>query len=300
MTPTELPELVQCRFLGGRVNGGVAARMRDALARTEASLHAEFTTLEPAKRIDPDTGAPTADFAKWCDVRTVGGYRASAGLHSKGIAVDLDYGENPYIATRTGQTLGGERAGARLLAMRRDALAACDRAMTFVARAPATANLAARGRGEKTSDVYDRFQSVSTALARYLGVMFRKDLPFIHRVPVLNAADASLGAFDVIDDDELLPATDALDALAGMGIKEPPAERLQILRDYELVRAPMCVGAPAASPHVTRNPARGFLTIPRHVVVALCDAARMRWGACDFGAAESGDMMHFDLGRRPT
>ena len=131
-------------------------------------------------------------------------------------------------------------------------------------------------------------------------MVVRKDPPFIHRVPVPNAAAASLAAFDEIGDDELLPATDALDVLAGMGIKEPPAERLQILRDYELVRVPMCVGAPAASPHVTRNPARGFLTIPRHVVVAVCDAAGMRWGACDFGAAESGDMMHFDLGRRTT
>ncbi|WP_264653279.1 hypothetical protein [Actinoplanes cyaneus] len=40
---------------------------------------------------------------------------------------------------------------------------------------------------------------------------------------------------------------------------------------------------------------RGFLDIPRDVVLALVTVGGMRWGASDFGPRESGDIMHFDL-----
>jgi hypothetical protein len=69
----------------------------------------------------------------------------------------------------------------------------------------------------------------------------------------------------------------------------------RILRDYELVRVPMAFGAPSIAPVSTRNPARGFLSLRREIVITIWDTAHMRWGACDFGS-ESGDMMHLDLG----
>jgi len=38
----------------------------------------------------------------------------------------------------------------------------------------------------------------------------------------------------------------------------------------------------------------GFLNLPRELVVALRDKGYLAWGAMDFGARDSGDVMHFD------
>lgn len=43
----------------------------------------------------------------------------------------------------------------------------------------------------------------------------------------------------------------------------------------------------------------GFLELPLDLVAALRDHAGLAWGAIDFGARESGDVMHFDLRRTP-
>ena len=76
----------------------------------------------------------------------------------------------------------------------------------------------------------------------------------------------------------------------------PRETYLRMLRDYEHVRIPMQRGDPSASPANTRNPTRGFLDLKREVVEALVDVGHLRWGDADFGAHQSGDMHHFDLG----
>lgn len=45
---------------------------------------------------------------------------------------------------------------------------------------------------------------------------------------------------------------------------------------------------------VARDPLNGFLNLDRDLVIALRDHACMVWGAVDFGAGASGDIMHFD------
>ncbi len=70
----------------------------------------------------------------------------------------------------------------------------------------------------------------------------------------------------------------------------------RILRDYEIVRKPMQYGNPSVRPARTRNPARGFLHLPEHFVVAMMDVGRLRWGACEFSERSNGDVHHFDLG----
>ena len=95
--------LVPCAFLGRNVGGGVITRMRDSLAAIEGALKTEYNNLNP--------GMP---FIQWCGINGIGGFREHGGPHTKGIAVDLDYTENPYIAIRTGTHFGGEAAGASL------------------------------------------------------------------------------------------------------------------------------------------------------------------------------------------
>jgi hypothetical protein len=66
-----------------------------------------------------------------------------------------------------------------------------------------------------------------------------------------------------------------------------------MLRDYELMRLPLVFGDPTLNPQVTRNPVYGFMDLPLAVVDAMVRSG-LRWGACDLGDKESGDMMHFE------
>ena len=60
--------------------------------------------------------------------------------------------------------------------------------------------------------------------------------------------------------------------------------------------APLVIGAPAAHPEVTRNPARGLMDVPCAVFVAFRKEDGVRLGMCDWGSS-SGDLMHVDCPR---
>lgn len=217
-------------------------------------------------------------------------YRHGAGFHGSGSALDINTSLCPYIVTRSGGVAGGEAAGASLKQQRQAALDVYDRAVSSAAGAEAQADVGIRRAGEATGDVYDRFGQVSDALKSYLGKAFKADLRSINRPPVTDVENAA-------DDDVLaaIPETERLDKDAAVAVLGDEALYFRILRDYELVRVPFVIGNPSASPASTRNPARGFVNIRREVVVSLCDVGKLRWGVCDFGAAQSGDVMHFDM-----
>jgi len=247
------PTLIATRFLGVGIGGGVAPALRDALGRVEDALRDEYARAQ--------LSAPDGlSWPEWHGVHAIGGYRAHGGHHSEGIAIDIDYARNGYAPTRTGSTLGGEAAGAKLPGVRAAFMAACDRACLETYGRPA--DLSARGKGESTGAVWDRWKRVSNAITAYLMPWYVSDAgtpgPLPSRVP-------------------------------------PPQ---QVAADYVALRTPLVVGAPSLAPKIARNPARGLMSLRRPVVVALCDVGGLRWGACDFGKAESGDIMHFDLARR--
>lgn len=262
--PTDL--VTQCSFLGHSVGGGVVPKMLAALHAVEAALKAQYTAANP--------GVP---FAEWCGITGVGGFREHGGPHTRGIAVDLDYTLNPYIATRTGQHFGGEFAGAGLVGVREAAVEACDRIVG------GTADLSCRKPGESTESVWDRLHLVSEGWKAYFSPWFNTDHAKVTRKPVPNWQSCPAGDFAPMVASGELKVTD---------LTQVP---VQVLRDYEAVRIPTVIGSPSKSPEVTRNPARGFLTHPKHLAVAMCKVGKMRWGACDFGHSESGDIMHYDL-----
>lgn len=265
MTPAEVEaverSLVSMRFLG--CSARVAPRLAAVLAKVEDALHAEYTRAMVAL----PGGAPAPTFAAWHGVRGVGGYRARAGWHGKGLAVDLNYSTNGYAVSRTrckrGVILGGEAAGASIVGAREAFVAACDRACVALDGAPA--DLSARKPGESTGSVWDRWHRVSEAVRAYLR-------PYYQTADALDVGEA--------------------DAIPGVTV--PP----QVAADYQALRVPLVVGQPLPHPRVTRNPARGLMDLPRPVVVAMCDVGGLRAGLCDFGPAESADVMHFDTASR--
>ena len=244
--------MIATRFLGVGIGGGVAPALRDALGRVEDALRDEYARGQLAA---PDG----VTWGPWHGVSAIGGYRERGGHHSEGIAIDLDYARNGYAPTRTGSTLGGEAAGAKLPGVRAAFMAACDRACLAAYGRPA--DLSARGKGESTGAVWDRWKRVSDAIVAYLAPWY-----------VSDAGQPGL----------------LVERVA------PP----QVVADYVALRTPLVIGAPSLAPKIARNPARGLMSLRRPVVVALCDIGGMRWGACDFGRLESGDLMHFDLARR--
>lgn len=275
MTPAQIAaveaSLVSIRFLG------CATRVAPKLAAILAAVERALVAVHAA-------AAPGVPFSLWHNVHGVGGYRARAGFHGKGLAVDVDYTLNPYVATRTGARLGGEAAGAAL-PVRKPAVEACDRACAQAYGPGASADLSARRRGESTAAVFDRFELVNVAVRGYFGRYFGADARTIKRRPVAHFGSATYETFTPLIP-ELLP---------GVALADVP---LQVLRDYEAFRVPTVVGMPELRPAETRNPARGLMNLRREVVLAMCDVGGLRWGMSDFGAAESGDGMHFDTASR--
>jgi len=264
VTPAEVAaveaSLVSIRFLGCRTR--VAPRFAAKLNRVEVALHAEWQRTMLAL----PGGAHTPTFAAWHGIRTVGGYRARAGWHGRGRAIDLNYYRNGYAACRTvlasGRVVYGGEASPLPMRPAREAFAdACDRACMAFDGAPA--DLSARKKGETGGAVWDRFDRVSRAVIAYLA-------PYYPAVDDLDAGDA-----------DHLPDVD------------PASIPAQVAADYWALRVPLVVGTPSLSPRLTRNPAKGIFDLPRHTFVAL-DAAGLRLGPCDLSARASGDLQHYD------
>jgi len=292
--------LVGTQFLGFQVGGGVEQRMADRLASVEAEL----------RRIHAEQGA-VEDFVTWGGIRQQHGGHRAGGYHAAGIAIDINYDTNPYIATRTGSTYGGEAGFLDAEARRARAVAVYDRAVAFTLSEQDRADVSIRV-NDTIEVTYDRFRLASDCLAFYLSHVFTwGDRIWVRRTPIGNAHELPDGhaAFGAIGDDELWAQANAIELLEEtMGDAEwlgshpgwawtPETQYWQIIRDYEAVRTPMLKGS-ASQPVIreTRNPANGFMDLRRELVIALVSVGGMSWGASDFGSRASGDMMHFDLG----
>jgi hypothetical protein len=294
-----LAELVDTKFCGRSISS-ITPQLVRRLAGVEANLTVTFDGLPESLRRTPQ-GTPARNVREWIGLTEgIVGFYQSSGKHGRGEAIDLEYSLNPYIVTRTGATLGGERGGADLLEIRRYAISACDRAMCWVHGRDATADLSASRRNETAERVWDRFSLVSQSLFSYFGLAFLAGEKTIFRKPLPQWGSGPVAHFEAIPTREKRSNTEALARIERSRRTDwqlgPEETLLQVLRDYEAVRIPMVRGVPTLRPERTRNPARGFLTLPRMLVVALRDFGKLRWGACDFGPAESGDIMHFDLG----
>lgn len=309
---TRPANLVSLNFMGVDipVSRGLHPTMRDRLIAVQSHLQAQYDAL-------PNEERPPS-LREYAGLQSIRGWRETTSQHGTGSAVDVNYDDQPYIATRTTRgrttTYGGEQgsnASAEVRALRQPAVEVYDRAVSFIRTNPYdsdTADVSNRRVEESATDAYRRFRRTSDALRDYLSLAFRTDYASVNRVPIRNPETAS--------EDVLLrriPTSERKDEAAAIVDIEafmddpfwqiihpnyPSTAREQyfrILREYEIVRRPMQYGAPSANPRQTRNPARGFLNVPEHFVVAMIEIGRLRWGACEFSADSNGDVHHFDL-----
>jgi hypothetical protein len=274
---------------------------------------------ESLRTVWKDSGTDQ-DFGSWCGLNepTIG-WRSQQGYHGSGSAVDLNYSTCPYIVTRTGSTLGGEagwKAVPGYLEMQQRVVDVYDRAMSLVYPAGTLADVSIRVH-DTIEVTYDRFRAVSDALVMYFSWAFSAVPTKVDRAPIPGVQDLPDGdpGFDSVGDGELIRSADEAIGLLTDWMSgdewlsghpdwptSPEEQYWQLRRDYELVRVPMLYGKPTQPIRSTRNPARGMLDLAREVVTTLVnvgntDQIHVRWGASDFGSAESGDIQHFDLGQ---
>ncbi len=300
--------VVSHTFLGVGVSGGVDRKLRDRLNLVQSELQRQYDAL-------PAAGKP-ATLKDYAGLDTIKGYQNRKGNHGTGKAVDVNYRNQPYIATRTTEggttTFGGEegKASRGTRALRQPAVEVYDRAVSFTrtnSLTTDTADIGNRREGESATNVYRRFKRTSDALAQYFSLAFHNNYDEVKRRPVKNPETAAESDLLAIPTTERIDETIAIPSItAFMNNRDwqavhpnypltPREQYFRILRDYEIVRKPMQRGNPAERPKDTRNPAKGFLHLPEHFVVAMMDVGKLRWGACEFSAKSNGDIHHFDL-----
>jgi hypothetical protein len=212
----------------------------------------------------------------------------SASMHTFGLAVDINYTGNPWIA---GQHVdrgpdGPSAAGRVTEAANENFTRAANRAALLV------------------SGVRVNFTS------RYLHDLSRR--PTDQAYAELRRRDADLRAYLRLSDDR--PALESRlneqrqagtpgvfqpgEGLAEAAVRWAGAVR-EDLRNLSL-RSTRAANARGQEVQVSqsnftgRDPRKGFLNLPLDLVVALRDVAGLAWAAIDIGPRESGDVMHFD------
>ncbi|MCI5222378.1 MAG: DUF4157 domain-containing protein [Candidatus Electrothrix sp. AR4] len=320
------PSYLETRnFIGFNVE--VNPVMSTRLQNVETHLQSEYNAIPPTAQDRPVT---LRDYA---GLEDISGWRpgSSSSKHASGSAVDVNYHNQPYIATRTITRTGtrtttvyggegGNSASRQLRELRKPAVEVYDRARRFMnwVNNPPVADVGASRSGETSTAIYRRFRAVSDELTAYLSLAFHTNYDVVRRQPVANIESiseanllAAIPTTERIDENIAVPKIRLFllaqrrdeDAQTVGGPSHPPRvsmaeardQYIRMLRDYEHVRIPMERGKQSISPANTRNPALGFLHMNEHFVTAMIDVGHLRWGASGFGGPASGDMHHFDL-----
>ncbi len=315
---------------------GVCAEMADALRAAQRDIFKAYAA-EVASRKPPEE-PNEASFTNWCGVGDLLGWQFRGGQHARGSAIDIDAGRNPYIATRTGVTFGGEKYPGglghehpklisedelegipeprALKGVRPLAVDAYHHAwsLRYLPTQPLDISCFRGGNaGETLAQAYDRFAALHGALVAYF------DLAYLRFGSVNMPAESSGMLREYGEGTSPSPSSYLGRVAAYSGIYFPnmptsssqlAALHEQIQADYRAVRLVMVTGSLVDTKgsgfngsglvlNASRDPCRGFLSIRKEIVVCLRNHLA-RWGAMDFGAQASGDIMHFDRGHNAS
>ena len=226
-------------------------------------------------------------------IRSIGGFRSEINVHGAGVAIDIDGGDNPYIM-HEGDVQGTETTLSTELRpvyhniaefMLNDPI---DGEQSIIPKLIGSGDSLPKGgkptRRERLGQYYDRLAKESDAMREYFRLMSDETALKAH----LN------GPWKTTHPKATPPASADV-------IK-------QMWQDYALLGGAIPKGGPPGMPDfqkpraagrpfhpgggAQKDPASGFLTIPREVVLGLGQVVP-RWGAIDF-SVQSGDIMHFD------
>jgi hypothetical protein len=327
-------QLYDLSFLGIHFGSGVNDEMSNRLIEAQKTMYLQALTEK--QQADPSvTQVSESDFGKWCwlsqepsdsGAPLISAIQKHVGLkdqkhpnsrHASGSAVDVNLFCNPYIPTRSGQTLGGELQNfdkdfftvnpsftARSFHEQKiwgPAFEVFDRAFKLCYGQPCDLN---------AEDMHLRFKRLSVAVQAYFlyAYPFRPGGANDNPQPK-SAADFATGFGSDFDDGNFDPG--AVDAAGNNLAQSMQTNRQgtldafynQIIADYTtvqritvsgnlMIHSDLSISFPVQR---QRDPCRGIFNIRKEVFVALVQGQKMRWGGCMFGARASGDTMHFDL-----
>ena len=302
---------------------GVCAEMRDLLFKAQRDIFKAYSAEVTGLGQTPSESG----FKTWCGVTDLVGWQFRGGQHRRGSAIDLDANLNPYIATKTNASFGGEAydangmsgSDARLAAapdgIRPRAVVAYQNAVDLRFGKGTTFSIASfRGEApaETIGDAYDRFFQLHITLVAYFDLAYQNPDP--KKTNLLASDPGAERPFgkDASESGSFLERVETHRVkkfLTNLPSKPAELQQLfdQIKDDYARLRLVMVtgdltdvgVGKGFAGTRMkltaSRDPARGFLRIRKQIAVILRDHLA-RWGAIDFGVFASGDIMHFDRG----
>jgi hypothetical protein len=273
--------IVPGSFLGHPIDRGVRPELIAKLAKAKTAIDAEFAKSGAA--IPPGYG-----------ISSVGGFRSKAGPHGWGLAIDLDVARNPYVMHEHGEAV----LDAQLAPVyNRIAEFMLNRPIgghqsiipTIITQRKNLPGSSAKTRADRLGEYYDRLALESQAMKDYFALMKNTTPGAIGAFLAGPWAKSHPGATTPVEADVLRQMWEDYATLGGAIPKGGPP-------GVTGFKAPRPIGK-ADRPFAThsggqQDPAGGFLTIPREVVIGL-GRTLTRWGAIDFWG-ESGDVQHFD------
>jgi N-acetylmuramoyl-L-alanine amidase len=276
-------EVKSATLFGLSVDGGIHPDFYKKLQAAETKAKAMIT--------------PTPTTASDWGVKSVSGYQKEkpGGYHPWGLAIDIDYAENPYIMHEA-----GEDALDKMLEP------VYQRISRFVLGRNSVIPKDMSAGKKSVGDMYDMLKAESDAMKKYFQVMqdtilLQKELDsypasntdFWEKTWGLKTSDHSVDTvLQIMMKDYVILAGKAGPSISGKTY--PSAKTL-----LKGVTGPKVdVPFDDKGKFITRKPENGFLTIRKELVLALTGEG-LRWGAMHFGGA-SGDIMHFDDGKSGT
>jgi N-acetylmuramoyl-L-alanine amidase/murein DD-endopeptidase MepM/ murein hydrolase activator NlpD/peptidoglycan hydrolase-like protein with peptidoglycan-binding domain len=272
-------ELKSATLFGLSVGGGLHPDFYKKLQAAETKAKAMIT--------------PTPTTAADWGVKIISGYQADkkGGYHPWGLAIDIDYAENPYIMHEE-----GEADLDKLLEK------VYQRIARFMLKRNSVIPKDMFAGKKSVGDMYDLLKEESDAMKTYFKIMQNQ-----------SSLQAELNKHDLFE-------PKFWEEVWGVKDQTPSLDWIQeiMMRDYVILagedgpaisgktypsRKDVLKGISGDVPFddkkdalKTRKPENGFLTIRKELVLALTGEG-LRWGAMDFGSA-SGDVMHFDDGKK--
>ncbi|MDN3514161.1 MAG: hypothetical protein NG747_07155 [Candidatus Brocadia sp.] len=189
---------------------------------------------------------------------------ATRSMHTFGLAIDISYTHNPWLSNPERDT--SKIAGITL------------RAAQFIGGKPRTqqgitANLLHQiaVQHQDTAEIYKILSEWSNWLGAYFALA--TDLKRLEsQLPVLNAINPDIGFIR-----------------PGESLAEAAKRHARVMKsDFDDFATAVARGGDKEAVR------KGFMDLPRDLVLALREYACLAWGAVDFGPNQSGDVMHFD------